>query len=80
MVEVKTWFALPARAIGARLQGEGPVERRWVDRVVGLKGVRAEIAVVQTPDGRGRLERAGCGRAIVFMETKRDVCGTAPLV
>jgi 4-hydroxyphenylpyruvate dioxygenase-like putative hemolysin len=27
-----------------------------VDRVVGLDGVRAEIAVVQTPDGHGRLE------------------------
>ena len=27
-----------------------------MDRVVGLAGVRAEIAVVQTPDGRGRLE------------------------
>jgi len=38
------------------LQGEGPVEGRWVDRVVGLEGVPAEIAVVQTPDGRGRLE------------------------
>ncbi|MGI8446458.1 MAG: VOC family protein [Streptosporangiaceae bacterium] len=40
------------------LQGEGPVEGRWVDRVVGLDGVRAEIAVVQTPDGHGRLELA----------------------
>jgi hypothetical protein len=27
-----------------------------VDRVVGLVGVRAEIAMVQTPDGHGRLE------------------------
>ena len=27
-----------------------------MDRVVGLDGVRAEIAVVQTPDGHGRLE------------------------
>jgi catechol 2,3-dioxygenase-like lactoylglutathione lyase family enzyme len=42
--------------LGLELQGEGPVEGRWVDRVVGLEGVRAEIAVVQTPDGRGRLE------------------------
>ena len=32
------------------------IEGRWVDRVVGLDGVRAEIAVVQTPDGHGRLE------------------------
>src|SRR5437870_13897336 len=42
--------------LGLELQGEGPVEGRWVDRVVGLDGVRAEIAVVQTADGFGRLE------------------------
>ena len=42
--------------LGLELQGEGPVEGRWMDRVVGLDGVRAEIAVVQTPDGHGRLE------------------------
>ena len=42
--------------LGLELQGEGPVEGRWVDRVVGLDGVRAEITVVQTPDGHGRLE------------------------
>jgi hypothetical protein len=28
-----------------------------MDRVVGLEGVRAEIAVVQTPDGHGRLTK-----------------------
>ena len=38
------------------LQGEGAVEGRWVDRVVGLEGVRTEIAMMQTPDGNGRLE------------------------
>jgi len=27
-----------------------------VDRVVGLEGVRAEIAMLETPDGHGRLE------------------------
>src|SRR5262249_9129866 len=27
-----------------------------VDRVVGLAGVRAEIAMLQTPDGHGRVE------------------------
>jgi catechol 2,3-dioxygenase-like lactoylglutathione lyase family enzyme len=42
--------------LGLELQGEGPVEGGWVDRVVGLEGVRAEIAMMQTPDGRGRLE------------------------
>ena len=33
-----------------------PVEGGWVDRVVGLEGVRVEYAMVETPDGRGRLE------------------------
>jgi catechol 2,3-dioxygenase-like lactoylglutathione lyase family enzyme len=42
--------------LGLELQGSGPVEGRWVDRVVGLEGVRAEIAMLQTPDGHGRLE------------------------
>jgi catechol 2,3-dioxygenase-like lactoylglutathione lyase family enzyme len=42
--------------LGLRLQGEGPVEGGWVDRVVGLEGVRAEIAMLETPDGHGRLE------------------------
>ncbi len=42
--------------LGLKLQGEGPVEGGWVDRVVGLEGVRAEIAMVETPDGHGRLE------------------------
>jgi catechol 2,3-dioxygenase-like lactoylglutathione lyase family enzyme len=42
--------------LGLRLQGEGPVVGGWVDRVVGLEGVRAEIAMLETPDGHGRLE------------------------
>jgi catechol 2,3-dioxygenase-like lactoylglutathione lyase family enzyme len=42
--------------LGLELQGEGSVEGRWVDRVVGLEGVRADIAMMQTPDGDARLE------------------------
>lgn len=44
--------------LGLELQGEGPVEGDWVDRVVGLEGVRAEIAMLETPDGHGRVELA----------------------
>lgn len=36
--------------------GTASVEGEWVDRVVGLDHVRVEIAFVQTPDGRSRLE------------------------
>ncbi len=42
--------------LGLELKGKGSVEGRWVDRVVGLEGVRADIAMLQTPDGHGRLE------------------------
>jgi catechol 2,3-dioxygenase-like lactoylglutathione lyase family enzyme len=42
--------------LGLELQGEGQVEGGWVDRVVGLEGVRVEYAMVETPDGHGRLE------------------------
>jgi catechol 2,3-dioxygenase-like lactoylglutathione lyase family enzyme len=43
-------------ALGLKLLGEGRVEGGWVDRVVGLEGVQAEIAMMETPDGHGRLE------------------------
>jgi catechol 2,3-dioxygenase-like lactoylglutathione lyase family enzyme len=42
--------------LGLVLQGEAPVEGSWVDRVVGLEGVRADIALMRTPDGHGGLE------------------------
>jgi catechol 2,3-dioxygenase-like lactoylglutathione lyase family enzyme len=42
--------------LGLELQGEGSVEGQWVDRIVGLEGVRTELAMMQTPDGHGRLE------------------------
>jgi catechol 2,3-dioxygenase-like lactoylglutathione lyase family enzyme len=44
--------------LGLELQGNGSVEGGWVDRVVGLDGVRADIAMLQTLDGHGRLELA----------------------
>jgi catechol 2,3-dioxygenase-like lactoylglutathione lyase family enzyme len=42
--------------LGLELQGEGSVEGGWVDRVVGLEGVRSDLAMMQTPDGNARLE------------------------
>jgi len=41
---------------GLVLLGEGHVEGRSVDRIVGLEGVRTQVAMMQTPDGNGRLE------------------------
>jgi catechol 2,3-dioxygenase-like lactoylglutathione lyase family enzyme len=42
--------------LGLELQGGASVEGESVDRIVGLEGVRAEIVMLQTPDGHGRLE------------------------
>jgi catechol 2,3-dioxygenase-like lactoylglutathione lyase family enzyme len=42
--------------LGLELEGEATVEGRWVDRIVGLDGVRSDIAMLRTPDGHSRLE------------------------
>jgi catechol 2,3-dioxygenase-like lactoylglutathione lyase family enzyme len=42
--------------LGMELEGEMPLEGRWVDRVVGLENVQCEIATMRTPDGHGRVE------------------------
>jgi catechol 2,3-dioxygenase-like lactoylglutathione lyase family enzyme len=42
--------------LGMELEGETRVEGPWVDHVVGLDDVRADIAMMRTPDGHGRLE------------------------
>ena len=42
--------------LGLELEGETTVEGPSVDRVVGLDGVRSDIAMMRTPDGHGRLE------------------------
>ena len=44
--------------LGMELEGEMPVEGRYVDLVVGLENVRCEIAMLRTPDGHGRIELA----------------------
>lgn len=48
----KAFFA----ELGMELEGEAPLEGRWVDQVVGLNDVRADIAMMRTPDGHSRLE------------------------
>jgi catechol 2,3-dioxygenase-like lactoylglutathione lyase family enzyme len=42
--------------LGLELEGKAPVEGVSVDRVVGLDGVRADIVMMRTPDGHGRVE------------------------
>jgi catechol 2,3-dioxygenase-like lactoylglutathione lyase family enzyme len=42
--------------LGLELEGEATVEGEWVDQLVGLDGVRADLAFLRTPDGHGRVE------------------------
>ena len=42
--------------LGMELEGKTQVEGDWVDRTVGLDGVRADIVMMRTPDGHGRVE------------------------
>jgi catechol 2,3-dioxygenase-like lactoylglutathione lyase family enzyme len=48
----KAFFA----ELGMELEGETTVEGPWADSTVGLTGVRADIAMMRTPDGHGRVE------------------------
>jgi catechol 2,3-dioxygenase-like lactoylglutathione lyase family enzyme len=48
----KAFFA----ELGMELEGETQVEGPAVDSTVGLEGVRADITMMRTPDGHGRVE------------------------
>lgn len=42
--------------LGMELEGEAPIEGRWVDRINNIDGLQCRIAMMKTPDGLGRLE------------------------
>jgi catechol 2,3-dioxygenase-like lactoylglutathione lyase family enzyme len=44
--------------LGMELEGKGPVEGPWVERVIGIDDVRQDVAMLRTPDGHGRVELA----------------------
>ena len=48
----KAFFA----ELGMELEGETTVEGPWADRVVGLDDIRADIVMLRTPDGHGKVE------------------------
>jgi catechol 2,3-dioxygenase-like lactoylglutathione lyase family enzyme len=52
-IETATAFFV---ALGLTLQGEAEVHGDGVDRVIGLEGVRSQIAMLETPDGHSRVE------------------------
>lgn len=42
--------------LGLELEGEATVEGAWADQLIGLNGVRTDIAMLRTPDGHSRVE------------------------
>ena len=45
-------------ALGLEVDGEASVEGDLVDRINGLDGVRADVVMLRTPDGKPQLELA----------------------
>jgi len=50
----KAFFA----ELGMELEGETVNEGPWVDRIIGLEGVRCDIAMMRVPGGQGGIELA----------------------
>ena len=44
--------------LGMELEGKGPIEGRWVERIIGIDDVRQDVAMLRMPDGHGRIELA----------------------
>jgi len=42
--------------LGLEMMGEGEVEGEWVERIIGLQDVKAEIIMLRTPDGEANIE------------------------
>ncbi len=43
-------------ALGLELEGRATVEGEWADQLIALDDVRADIAMLKTPDGHSRVE------------------------
>jgi catechol 2,3-dioxygenase-like lactoylglutathione lyase family enzyme len=68
-LEAVTAFFL---ALGFEREGRALVEGEAVDKINGLDGVRAELVMVRTPDGSGKLE-------LVKYHAPADTQGPRPL-
>lgn len=42
--------------LGMEVDGETTVEGEWAGKVIGLNDVRADICMLRTPDGHGKIE------------------------
>ncbi len=64
-------------ALGLDVEGEASVEGGSVDRINGLEGVRADIVILRTPDGHGKVELATY-RSPAYEGDDRPVPANAP--
>jgi catechol 2,3-dioxygenase-like lactoylglutathione lyase family enzyme len=44
------------KELGMDVVGKAAIEGQWADRVVGLRGIASDIALMQTPDGYSKIE------------------------
>ncbi|MGK5684232.1 VOC family protein [Actinoplanes sp. URMC 104] len=44
--------------LGMELEGRGPIEGDWAERVIGLRDVRQDVAMLRVPGAPGRIELA----------------------
>jgi catechol 2,3-dioxygenase-like lactoylglutathione lyase family enzyme len=59
--------------LGMELEGRGPVEGRWVERVIGIDDVRQDVAMLRIPGAPGRIELARFHQPKAVSAGPRDV-------
>ncbi|GAA1866878.1 VOC family protein [Actinomadura bangladeshensis] len=58
--------------LGMELEGKGPLEGDWAERVIGLEDVRQDVAMLRIPDGPGRVELAKFHRPRAIQPEPKD--------
>jgi catechol 2,3-dioxygenase-like lactoylglutathione lyase family enzyme len=62
--------------LGLELEGETTVEGEWADQLIGLDGVRSDIAFLRTPDGHSRVELSTFHSPVTTAEAPRAPVNT----
>ncbi|MCX4756187.1 VOC family protein [Kitasatospora purpeofusca] len=58
--------------LGMELEGSGPLDWPGAERVIGLRDVRQDVAMLRVPDGPGRVELARFHRPKAITPEPRD--------
>ncbi|MEK2494853.1 VOC family protein [Kitasatospora purpeofusca] len=58
--------------LGMELEGSGPLDWPGAERVIGLRDVRQDVAMLRVPDGPGRVELARFHRPRAIAPEPRD--------